>query len=236
MISKIVKAWKDGGLSTVAQRSFNLGYEKIRTQTPRKDREFNNVTVEGHILDRFSSLYKMNQPEYEEALVKCVDSFVQEGDKAVIIGGGYGVAAVYTSKAVGEEGDVTVFEAAIKMLRKCRKTLDINNCSNVETVQGIFYEDKDVWGDFSEAENLNAEDIPESDVLILDCEGVEKDILVDLEQKPETIIVESHKQFDAPKKLVLDLLDRQGYDIQLFLVDDEEEGTDVIVGQRGVSQ
>jgi hypothetical protein len=53
--------------------------------------------------------------------------------------------------------------------------------------------------------------LPECNVLELDCEGAEVDILRELVIQPRMILVETHGIYGAPTGLVASLLQKRGY-------------------------
>lgn len=208
----------DGGFPLLAKRAVNK-------YAPEVSKNYNGVKVRDQVFNE-------DEPEYEDALTTCISSWVKQGDEVVLVGAGYGVSTVYASQSAGSEGYVTVFEASEEMLEKCRETVQLNNCVNVELQQALFYESKAVWGSFSDAERLEAEYLPKCDVLVLDCEGVEDKIIQNLDFRPRTIIVETHEQFDCPKTAVMQILDNEDFSIKASFVDSKEQGTDVIVAER----
>jgi hypothetical protein len=65
-------------------------------------------------------------------------------------------------------------------------------------------------------------DIPDCDVLELDCEGAEDTILSELEIKPRVILVETHGSHDTPPSRVKTLLSELSYEIKSIKIAAED--------------
>lgn len=77
----------------------------------------------------------------------------------------------------------------------------------------------DLAGTSGDAEVVSPADLPACDILILDCEGAEIGILQSLDQRPETLIVETHGFLDSPADDVRTALD----DIDYKTIDQKDE-------------
>jgi hypothetical protein len=75
--------------------------------------------------------------------------------------------------------------------------------------------------DENAAESVSPTDLPECDVLVLDCEGAEMEILEEMDIRPRNIIVETHSIFDSPEEKVRDRLTQSGYQILRSTVAEE---------------
>jgi hypothetical protein len=53
--------------------------------------------------------------------------------------------------------------------------------------------------------------LPQCDVLQLDCEGAEAEILRELTIQPRVVLVETHGLYGAPTDLIASLLKKRGY-------------------------
>lgn len=145
-----------------------------------------------------SILHRDHEPDHKQHLVRAVRDHVDPGDDVVVVGGGRAVVAVHAAKLGGE---VTVYEAgdsAFEVTESAKKLNDVH----MRTVHAVVGSPGAVTGAsstlFVDPETLNG------DVLVLDCEGAERDILpVD---GFETVIVETHPAEGAPLSAITDRL------------------------------
>lgn len=140
----------------------------------------------------------------------------QGGDRVVVIGGGDGRTAVAAAKQVGSNGSVLIFEGGDRSYRQIEHLLESKGlsttCSVHHAVVGPLI---DVYGgDCQQALSLPPEDLPQCDILELDCEGSEIEILRRLCIRPRVIIVEIHPfLFPEEPEWVLNRLGELGYRI-----------------------
>lgn len=71
-----------------------------------------------------------------------------------------------------------------------------------------------VYGRSASTPITSPPDIPQCDVLQLDCEGAELIILKDMRIRPRTILVETHGLYGSPTRSVGTLLKELGYNVQ----------------------
>jgi hypothetical protein len=163
--------------------------------------EYNGVRVRPYCsLDKFVPVTlppnkggHRNPDHYEHGLVEGLRTTVSSGDSVVIVGGGLGVTAVIAGRQAGPEGDVTVYEGAENMVEHIEETIEINNppCP-IRVEHGIVGAAHRLDGLSGDAAIVPSENLPECDVLEMDCEGAEEEILSDLAIRPKHIIVETH--------------------------------------------
>ncbi len=156
---------------------------------------------------------------YEENLIRALRSQVRIGDRVTIVGGGEGVTAVVASKGAGDTGSIVCFEASGWEVQKIKATAVRNKVSKRVTVYHAVV--GSAISAYGGPENLSSylvspADLPECDVLELDCEGAETIILRNLTIRPRAIVVEAHGVFGAPTKLVKELLENLGYGVEEF--------------------
>jgi len=171
---------------------------------------YNGVAV------RDLSLVQRNEkfPEYEARLIAGIREFVREGDRAVIVGGGKGVSTVSTGKKVGPDGSVVTFEGSATMIEGVRETVSLNSVSEiVEVRHAVVGEEINVYEETDEAPVLRGDELPDCDVLVLDCEGAELKVIDTIDQEPRAIVVETHEPFGAPQRQVRERLIENGYEI-----------------------
>lgn len=206
------KAINEGGLSTLLYRACRYALIQL---LPPDTVKYNGVEVkEGKKLsflipgDGFSG-----RPGYEKGIIDSFNRTLNQGDKVVIIGGGYGVTAITAKQIVGEEGEVVVYEPAKEMVARVEETSRLNDTPIDETNHAAVGELKNPWGDTSSCKTVSVTEIPECDTLELDCEGTELEILENLQIGPQRLIVESHGVFDAPTREVEEKISDLGYEI-----------------------
>jgi len=176
----------------------------------RKIGVYNGVAVRNvRILDKkdvFSS--------HEKELIQAIRDNVVNGEKAVLIGGGSGASSVVTAHQVGNTGKVTAFEAVKFRCKQIEETIELNKVTEIVSVRHAIVEKPiHLLGDDERAPIIMAKELPDCDVLIMDCEGAEFPILKNNEKKPRKIIVETHSHFGSSQKDVKDILTKSGYNI-----------------------
>lgn len=182
----------------------------IRPLLPRKIASFNGVPVrQPRLLDTTDV-----RPDYEDSIVSAVTQKVQQGDKIVVVGGGWGVGSVYAARQAGSNGRVTVFEGGSEQVDQVRETIELSRVDDrVDIRHTVVGPDEEVYGQSDRARSIDPDELPMCDVLILDCEGAETAILEKSSIRPRTIIVETHHMYDAPASEVRTLLVESGYEV-----------------------
>jgi len=138
-----------------------------------------------------------------------------EGDRVVIVGGGVGVSTVVAARQVGLTGIVITYEAGIEQVEILNEAIELNEVhEQVYVIHGIVGPAVNVYSSSSDAEVIDPSDLPECDVLQLDCEGAERVILTNLTIRPRTIIVEPHMNYKSPSEIVQQKLKDLGYDVR----------------------
>lgn len=138
-----------------------------------------------------------------------IGDVVGEGDRVVDIATGYGMLATL---AAVEGATVHTYEAAAEMLDVAERTFEANGVTDrITTHHAIIGEVLDTNGPTDGAAAVPASDLPECDVLVLDCEGAELSILDSMDIRPEHVIVETHPHVKVGTPQVLDLLVSKGY-------------------------
>ncbi|HTR12512.1 MAG TPA: hypothetical protein VMI72_04450 [Roseiarcus sp.] len=156
-------------------------------------------------------------PDYEEALLRGIRMHVRPGDRVVVVGGGEGVTVAVAAKAVRDSGRVICFEGAKLFANRVRTTAKRNGLSKIIDVRhAIVGESISVYGDATlhSSEIVDPRELPECDVLELDCEGAEIKIISTMTIKPRVVLVETHGGFGSPTEKVKELLETKGYDVE----------------------
>lgn len=169
----------------------------------------------------------------EAALRESLSDVVNEGDTVVIVGGGYGISTVVAAKHVGQSGEVIVFEGSSDQVETVTETIELNQVTNRVEVNHAVVGDfsdfaADAYGESREAVEVDPADLPACDVLELDCEGTEREILCNMNQRPRAIIVETHGFLDVPEEEVRTNLEQINYKVIERLVEDESLGVSVL--------
>jgi hypothetical protein len=176
--------------------------------------DLNGVSARGGtIFSQYLPWLSHNRPEYESGLISALNSFVNEGDRVVVVGGGWGATAILAAKLAGVSGNVIVYEGSTFFADVVSETALLNNVqSRVEVRNSIVGSNIHIKGD-THGDVINADELPKCDVLELDCEGAEIDILNNLEIKPRVILVESHGSKGSPSDQIASTLNEQNYTV-----------------------
>ncbi len=169
---------------------------------------------------------KIDKEVYELNSISAIRKNVKIGDKVVIVGGGHGVTGIV---AMESGGKVIVIEASKDRVKEIRETWKYYKLDGT-IIHGFVGSLISVWGKPEGAKQI--EELPECDVLELDCEGAEKEILSNLVIKPRVIIVESHGHLGSPSKNVKNQLQSLGYSITDEMNEDIAKDIIVFVGKE----
>jgi len=201
----------------------------LRPFLPRKVGIVDGVLVRSpRLLDRTWS-YR----GHEEPLCAAIRRHVRPGDDVTVVGGGIGVSTVVAARRVAPAGSVVSYEASPEYGRLVSDAISLNDVGGVASVRvAVVSEARSVYGDAVAENVVPPEQLPECDVLVLDCEGAEVPILQQLTQRPRTLIVESHGVFDSPTRIVRERIASLGYEIVSETAEDAEKDVFVLVGER----
>lgn len=175
-------------------------------------------------------------PGHEEKLISAIRSVVGISDTVVLIGAHKGASTVIAARKTGPEGKVHAYEAQDAIIPQLKETLELNLVEkNVTLHHAVVEVAKSVYGDFQKADHVPATDIPDCDVLVMDCEGAEKEILKEMDNNPAYIIVETHPQFNSSTEQIISILEKQDYSIREVTPHDDEtvdENMDIIIAEN----
>lgn len=230
MISKGIRTIRAEGFKHAFKIAIRTLYNNtIRPHLPRRVAEYNGVTVQtdepvGAPLVSWPPSFG-NIPLYESGLCDAIREHADYGDVVTIVGGGYGASTVIAARQVGSTGLVHTYEASEEFISLCRGTVELNSVDNWVTVHGkTVGEPGNLYGEDAEpAPVVHPDDLPTSDVMAIDAEGAEQTILRAMEERPKTLIVESHGQFDSPSDELRELLEKMGYTIDNEVFAEERE-------------
>lgn len=202
-----LKVYQYEGFVQSLRRTFGFLYERhFRPQLPARDGTYTKCNgvlttrTDTKLLDRYIGLIN-----YEGPLIRCMKQEIEPGDRVVIVGGGYGVSSVVASRLAGSEGNVIVFEGAENMLPKIEETVSVNKATNVKIRHNVVSEAISLYGDDNGTSVIPPQELPDCDVLVLDCEGAEVDILTNMIHSPRSVVVETHGHYGAPTSEVKEL-------------------------------
>jgi len=158
-----------------------------------------------------------DNPDHEYALLSELRNHVREGDDVVVVGAGSGTTTIIAANQATESGTVIAFEGSESRVQQARNTIAINGVQNGCKVRHAIVDRSIHLSSVEEGESdttrLSPEQLPECDVLELDCEGAEKQILEELDITPRCIIVETHPGFDSGPEEIRRILEGKGYKI-----------------------
>lgn len=161
----------------------------------------------------WSAAETVDLPDYEAALVAAIRRHVRPGDRVVVVGGGIGVTVTMAALMAGPRGSVRCFEGAAECAENVRRTASANGVGEWITVEhAVVGRAILVYGTVPDRAVVSPQDLPECDVLELDCEGAELEILGQMTVRPRVVLVEAHGLHGAPTNTVLALLRQLGYD------------------------
>lgn len=181
----------------------------VRPYLPRKLGCYNGVAVRDlRLFDRDRVV-----SDFEQEAVKAIHRRVEDGDRVGIVGGGRGTTTIHAACAGGSEGSVVVYEAASDRIPLLEETAELNGVADcVDVREGIVGPAELIWGDTSE-KRIDPADLPEFDVLELDCEGAELEICEHLEHYPRDMIIEVHPDLGVSEEEMEEWLADAGYTI-----------------------
>lgn len=201
----------------------------LRRHLPRKIATMNGVAVrQPRLFDR-TDVIRGYEVKYNASL----EEAIRPGDRVVLVGGGMGVSSVRSARAAGPDGHVDVFEASVEHVSLVCETVDLNQPkADVDVYHALVGEAVDVWGDHSEAGVVSPTELPECDVLGLDCEGAEPGILDAHFGSPREVVVEYHGKWGAHREDIEELLESAGYRVVSHRDDIPEEDIGILRAVR----
>lgn len=194
----------------------------VRPHLPYKLSTHNGVTARGAKLFDYTDRF----PDYEAGIIDSLRDHVGAGDDVVIVGGGFGVSSVVAANHAGEGGSVTTYEAGADQYDLVQEALELNDVTDrVDVTHAIVGSAVSLFTPPGDASVVDAAELPDCDVLEMDCEGAELEVLRNLVVEPRVLVVETHAHLGSPESDVRAELDRLGYEV----VDREAE-----VAEKGV--
>lgn len=227
LAKRAVEVFREQGPLALVSRSIVYVYlHVIRPVLPAGDYPTVNGVVVGspehryHTLDSLVPISTPSNPDWDTSMdrykainVDLLEGHTRTGDAVIVIGGGFGVTTVRAARAVGPDGSVTAYEGSSIRYEVLKRTIRLNDVDNVSAHHAIVGPAIDVAGPASDATAIDPGDLPEADVLEMDCEGAELDVLGDLTIRPRRVIVETHPNNGSSTAAVTTALEELGYDV-----------------------
>lgn len=213
------------------QRAYEL---TVRPYLPRKIGVYSGVAMrKPRLLDiEDQGFVEHNQVHY-------LREYVHPGDDVGIIGGGRGITATVASRRAAPDGSVDIYEADQSMVKKCRQTLELNYAPEITTLKdrpvGELGETLQIMGfepQSTGSEPVKPADLPEYDVLEIDCEGAEQVIIPNLLIRPRVIILEIHPM--TGYSLTAAKSDLQGLGYSIVDRTEEDENVPVVLARKQI--
>jgi hypothetical protein len=228
LVSKVVSTLREDGFmglaarcrAAVTGRLANAYRDRLRPRLPTVGYpRWNGVNVarprklfDAVVPERWKPYPVDDDPQYESALAAELRRHVRDGDRVLIVGGGFGVTAVTAARATGPRGEVRCVEAVLDRVRDIEVALRLNRVSApVHLEHAVAGPAISLLGESNDARIIPPEELPVCDVLELDCEGAEVEILRGLAYRPRVILVETHGCFGAPTAETERILKAMGY-------------------------
>jgi hypothetical protein len=206
-----------GLLYTLREALPHLHRHHLRGRLPRRQQQLNGVSVRSKRLfdDVVPWGVGYREPEnYEPGIIAGLRRHVEPGDDVVVVGGGWGVSSVVAAEEAGEDGSVRTYEASPEYSEYAAETARLNGVAdrvNIETaVVGRYLSGKAT----SAVDRIvDPSELPDCDVLELDCEGAELEVLRNMDQRPRVLVVETHGHLGAPTDEVVTCMEDLSYEV-----------------------
>jgi len=159
-----------------------------------------------------------DSPKHESAIISALKNHVCEGDDIVVVGAGTGTTSIIAAKQAGKSGSVIAYDGSDRQVKKAKQVFVLNDvedrCDVQQRVVGpAIHLASSEHDTTSEHKSLPIAELPECDVLELDCEGAEKTIVEKMQIRPRVIIAETHPHFDSSPEQITDLLENKDYEV-----------------------
>ena len=220
MFYKVRDIVRAEGVSGLAGRSVAFAYRRgVRPCLPSKPVRYAGIPIchdrkwgDPLVPITWAQEVIPDEPGYEAALIAGLVETVSSGDFVIIVGAGLGVTAVVAALNVGPSGTVHCFEASKQYVRFAQQTAARNKVTNISVQHAVVAKPIFVYGSGNDlGAVMPSSQLPQCNVLQLDCEGAEVEILRELIIQPRVILVETHGVYGAPTHLVASLLEKRGY-------------------------
>lgn len=219
LLRRAVSAFRENGLQYVLSEALPHVYNHyVRSHLPRRETRLNGIKARYKRIGDDIVPWQAGHPNpenYESGIIHSLRTHVREGDKIVVVGGGWGVSATLAAKAAGPTGQVIVYEASPKQSDLVKETVKLNDVEDrVDIKVGVVSHAVSTYDVGQSSNIIHPTDLPTCDILEMDCEGAESSIMDNLEVQPRTIIVETHGVFGSPTEQMIEKLRSRDYRIE----------------------
>lgn len=160
-------------------------------------------------------LVRPDIPDFEAGLVGALRAGIRPGDRVTIVGTGNGVTTAVAARQAGENGRVVAFEGDPAGLAATARTLAAASMAGrVDLRLAVVGAPVRVYGGAPADRVVSPAELPDCDVLELDCEGAEIVILSGMTVRPRLVAVETHGLYGAPTGRVRSILEASGYRVE----------------------
>lgn len=217
LLEKALDTYERRGAVALASSGTQYVYNRyVRGNLPRKTTEYNGVSVRAERLFDSVIPFQLGHPnpqDYEAAIVRSLKEHIEEGDSVVIVGGGWGVSTVVAAELAGPTGHVDTYEGAADYCDYIAETVRLNGVNETVSIHHtIVGEEISLRGESRGATVLSPKSLSECDILVLDCEGAEKQIIEGMNCNPGVVVAETHGIFGSPTPKVRDVLESKAYE------------------------
>lgn len=171
---------------------------------------------EGYVV-RFPKLFDRTdvKENMQRAEITTHRNYTRDGDKVVIVGVGSGVSTIVAAEEAGPSGQVIGYEAAEDLAVAARESMELNDVEDSVDIIGKPVTDiqNNIWGRQVSTDVVKPTELPQMDVLELDCEGAELDILKSLNHRPRVLSIEVHPKFGVTVDDITSWLTENGYEV-----------------------
>lgn len=199
-------------------------YNTIRDYLPRKIGVYHSISTRR---PRLFDLVDVSD-EYEKELIEMIEHRTEKDDMVVQVGAGFGVSTITASKAAGPNGEIIAYEASEDRYACAREAFELNSTPvQIDLRKGVVGENIAVKGT-EVTHSILPSELPNGDLLILDCEGAEESILRGMVEYPNRMIIETHGCFGSHTEEIKSILNENGYAIEDSAVESADLGIDIL--------
>lgn len=187
-----------------AKRVYN---STIRGYLPKGVQIYNGIPAKGgRVLD--STIQRRG---YKQGSIRQLRERVRAGDEVIVVGGGFGITPAVAAR---QGAHVTCYEAGEEYAEIVRETAYLNTVEDrINVIHASVGPVFSGLGDGVDRKGIDPSEMPEADVIELDCEGAEGEILYGLDFHPRVAIVEAHPQHGVIPQSVEEWFDERDYEI-----------------------
>jgi hypothetical protein len=177
----------------------------LRPHLPETYLSANGIAVPGgRFFDRTTDI------DYKPVARRALTAHLDAGDHVVEIATGHGIFGLVCHR---EGATVDTYEADAETLDRARELHQLVGADDSITHHHALVGAAGHGLGETDAPALAVSDLPDRDVLLLDCEGAEKAILSESDHRADRVLVESHPNQGAPATALQSILEDSGYQV-----------------------